>query len=355
MQRIALNRTAANRTVPWVAFAVGLTVAPFVLSGAHARLQLIMVLLYSLLAVSWNLTLGLAGIFNFAQIAFFGIGAYTTAVLCTRSGLSPWIAMLVSASTAALAAVVAFLPVLRLRGIYVGLVTYVFAQLCVYLVLGQRELTGGSNGVVGLPDLTVGSLNFYDDDRLGYYFLGAVLLFAVCLAFALLTRSRLGLSLVALRNNEALAASRGVRRARQQLAAFVIGAAVAGVAGSYQAFVNSVVSTDVFGFGYLTILLSMIFLGGRRSNPGTIVGVVVITVLSDVLADSGAWQQIISSAITLVVLWLFPDGLAGLARSWGGRGLLRLIRPAAAATPPAQSVDRVRDDPALRDSLAADR
>ena len=308
-----------QRWLPWITFAVALVLAPDVFSSAHSRLVLILAMLYALLAVSWNLTLGLAGIFNFAQIAFFGVGAYTTAIFCTKTGVSPWVAMALSGISAGVSACIAFLPVLRLRGIYVGLATYVFSQLCIYLVLGQSRLTGGSNGIVGLPDVTLGGTDFYNNQRIGYYYLGAALLFLVCLVFTMLTRSNFGRSLIALRNNESLAASRGIQRSRQQFLAFVIGAIVAGLAGSYDAFFNSVVSTDVFGFGYLTLLLSMIFLGGRNSIPGTVLGAFVITVLNDRLSHVGAWQQVVTSSIILVVLWLFPDGLAGLARvclSW---------------------------------------
>ena len=300
--------------LPWIVFTVVLATLPGVFTSAHSRLVLIQALLFGLLAVSWNLTLGLAGIFNFAQIAFFGVGAYTSSILVTKLGISPWTAMALSSLSASISACVAFLPVLRLRGIYVGLATYVFSQLCIYLVLGQSDLTGGSSGIVGLPDMTVGSFNFYDHNRYGYYFLGAVLLFVVCAVFVWITRSRFGLSLVALRNNEQLASGRGIRRTRQQFLAFVIGAAAAGIAGSYNAFVNSVVSTDVFGFGYLTILLSMIFLGGRSSIPGTVVGALLITVLNDRLSSAGAWQQVVSSSIILIVLWVFPEGLAGATR-----------------------------------------
>lgn len=299
----------------WTAFAGALMLAPLVFADAHSRLTLILVMLYATLAVSWNLTLGLAGIFNFAQVAFFGVGAYTTAILCGKAGLPPWPAMALSAVSAALSAGVAFLPVLRLRGIYVGLATYVFSQLCIYVVLGQKPLTGGSDGIVGLPDLTLGVVNFYDHDRLGYYYLGAVLLFLAALVVWLVGRSRFGLSLLALRADETLAASRGINRTRQQLLAFVLGAAIAGLAGSYEAYFTSVVSTDVFGTGYLTILLSMIFLGGRRSIAGAIAGAVVIALVQDQLSQAGAMQQIVSSAIILAVLWFFPDGLAGLAGS----------------------------------------
>ncbi|MEV5556880.1 branched-chain amino acid ABC transporter permease [Nonomuraea wenchangensis] len=299
----------------WPAYAIVLAVLPLVVTDPHGRLLLILITMYGVLALSWNLTLGFAGIFNFAQIGFFGIGAYTTGILVTRTGVEPWLALPVSGVSAALASLVAFLPVLRLRGIYVGLATYVFSQLCIYLVLGQAGLTGGSNGIVGIPRLSLGDMSLRADGRIGYYFLGAALLFAVTLLVRVLTRSTLGRSLLAIRDNEALATSRGISRVRQHLIVFMIGAAVAGVAGSFNAFLNGVVSTDIFGFGYLTLLLSMIFLGGSGSVYGPIAGAVVVTVVSDALQDAGPWRDVVIATLILVVLWTAPKGLAGLARS----------------------------------------
>ncbi|GAA1010650.1 branched-chain amino acid ABC transporter permease [Acrocarpospora pleiomorpha] len=297
----------------WPAYAIVLAVLPLVLTDPHSRLLLILITMYGMLALGWNLTLGFAGIFNFAQIGFFGIGAYTAGILATRTGIDPWLTLPISGVSAVLASLVAFLPVLRLRGIYVGLATYVFSQLCIYLVLGQAGLTGGSNGIVGIPRLTLGETSLRADGRIGYYFLGAALLFATTLLVRLITRSTLGLSLLAIRDNEALATSRGVSRVRQHLIIFMIGAAVAGVAGAFNTYLNGVVSTDVFGFGYLTLLLSMIFLGGSGSVYGPIAGAVVVTLVTDALQDAGAWRDVTVALLILAVLWIAPKGLAGLA------------------------------------------
>lgn len=302
------------RLLGWPVYAAVLFLLPLAATDPHSRLLIILIAMYGILALSWNLTLGLAGIFNFAQIAFFGIGAYTTGILATRTGISLWWALPISAVTAAVASLVAFLPVLRLRGIAVGLATYVFSQLCIYLVLGQAELTGGSNGIVGIPRLSLGDTSLRANGRLGYVYLGVTLLFGVTVLVSVLSRSTFGRSLIALRDNEALATSRGVSRVRQHLIVFVVGAAIAGVAGSFNAYLNGVVSTDVFGFGYLTLLLCMIFLGGSGSVYGPIAGAVVVTLLDDRLQDAGTWRNMAVAGLIIVVLWFAPRGLAGLAQ-----------------------------------------
>jgi branched-chain amino acid transport system permease protein len=296
----------------WPAYAVALFVLPLIFGEPHMRLLLILIAMYGILALSWNLTLGLAGIFNFAQIAFFGVGAYTTGIIAEHTDISLWLALPISAVCAAIASLVAFVPVFRLRGIAVGLATYVFSQLCIYLVLGQAKLTGGSNGITGIQRLSVGDTSLRSNGRIGYYYLGAALLLLTTVLVALVTRSTFGRSLIALRDNEALATSRGVSRVRQHLIVFTVGAAVAGVAGSFNATLNGVVSVDVFGFGYLTLLLCMIFLGGSGSIIGPIIGAVVVTLLSDRLDSAGTWRDMTIAALILVVLWVAPKGLVGL-------------------------------------------
>jgi branched-chain amino acid transport system permease protein len=295
----------------WIGSVIALACVPYIVNGLYARLLLVQVITYGLLAVSWNLTLGIAGIFNFAHIALFGVGAYTSAILVLRYEWDPWLTMPVAGVVSALASLIAFIPVIRLRGIYVALATFIFSQLCVYLVLGQRDITGGSSGLVGIPDLYVGSASLLADGRQGYVRLGSVLLVLVVSAALVLHRSTFGRSLLAIKDNEQLASSRGIPVFRLHLITFMIGSFMAGVTGSFYAFTNNVVSVDVLSFGYATLMLGMIFLGGSSSVVGPLLGAVVITVGSDQLRDHGPWRFIVVGIVILVVLRFFPRGLTG--------------------------------------------
>ena len=319
--------------VGWPVYAIILVALPLVFTDPHSRLLLILITMYAVLALSWNLTLGFAGIFNFAQIGFFGIGAYTTAILVTRTGVDPLAghprlggvghAGLAGGVPAGAAAArhlrrpghVRVLPALHLPGARPG--------------RADRRLQRHRRH----PRLTLGDLNLRADGRIGYYFLGAALLFAVTVLVRTLTRSTLGMSLVALRDNEPLATSRGVSRVRQHLIVFVIGAGVAGVAGSFNAYLNGVVSTDIFGFGQLTLLLSMIFLGGSGSVYGPIAGAVVVTLGLRRPPGRGRRRDVVVALLILVVLWLAPKGLAGIARSLFDSVRERLRRPGEPAPP----------------------
>ena len=295
-----------------VAVAVAVYAIPFILLAQPSRQLVATALLFALLATSWNLTLGTAGIFNFAHVAFFGIGAYAMGIATVRFSLDPWIGLLIGGLAGALAGILAYIPVIRMRGIYLGLVTFVFVQLCVFLVLALSPLTGGSSGMPGVPPLALGGLSFRDRADLGYVWFFGILVVILLFGMDRLVRSNLGRSLIALKENETLAISRGVPRIRQQLLAFIISGLVAGVAGACYASYFRVVSIELFGFGFITLLLAMIFVGGSGQIWGPLIGACVMTVANDQLSNLGAWRLIAIGAIVFLVLLVMPRGISGL-------------------------------------------
>jgi len=285
---------------------------PFVVTGGPARLLANTALIYALLAASWNLTLGFGGIFNFAHVGFFGVGGYTMAVATATLEWSPWPSLLLSLATGALAGGVAYLPVIRMRGIYIALITFIFVQLCYYLVLALPSLTGGSAGLSGIPALSIGGFSLARYDGLGYlWLLGATV--AVLLIFlSRLLGSSFGKSLIALRDNESLAVSRGINRVRQQLLAFVVSGAIAGFTGALYVSFFRVADETLFSFGFVTFGLSMMFLGGIGHIWGPVIGAVVIAYVDRQLTDLGSYSAIIIGVGTVLVLIFLPKGIAGV-------------------------------------------
>lgn len=311
--RLRFASPREGRLLPaWGLIAAVLVVVPILVPGTAGRFLACTVLVYAALALTWNLTLGVAGIANFAHLAFFAIGAYAGGIVSAKTDWSPWLGIPVAAVVGAVAGAIAFIPVVRLRGIYIALVTFVFAQLCFYVVLSQGDLTGGSSGLVGLRGLAIGDVRLASSSWLGYYVLFAIAFLAIVIVLDLIRRSTFGRSLVALRDRENYAIARGIPPFRQQLLAFVISAALAGAIGAIYASFVGVVAPELFGFGYATLVLTIIFLGGVGSTRGPIVAAVVVTIVSDLLKNTGPWRFIVISGIIMVVLWLFPSGLAGL-------------------------------------------
>lgn len=313
LERQATSKSPLSRlSAQWGVLLAVLLVTPFVFQSSATRFLIVTVLVYAGLAVTWNLTLGVAGIANFAHMAFFAVGAYGFAIFVSKTELSPWLGILVGALVAGVSSAIAFIPVIRLRGIYVALVTFVFSQLCFYLVLNQTDITGGSSGLVGLPKLRLGEFKLSSSEWSGYYWLMALVLLGIVILLDLVYRSRFGQSLAALRDNERYAIARGIPPFRQQLLSFIISGSLAGGIGAIYASFVGVVAPEMFGFGYTTLALSIIFLGGIGNARGPLVAAVIVTVVSDSLKTSGPWRFIVISMIIMAVLWFFPTGLAGL-------------------------------------------
>jgi len=296
----------------WLAL---LLIAPLVLTGSYPRHLLIASLIYTVVAANWDISLGFGGLFNFAHLAFFGIGLYVSAILSKLLGLDPWLAILLGGAVATAAAALISLPIVRLRGIYVVLVTFAFGQLVQQLVLSQADVTGGSQGMVMVPPLRIGSYNFARDGKLAYCY-AAIALFALSvLLLRSLVRSPLGIAIQAVRDDEDYAAARGISAARTHFLAIVTSAPLTGIAGGFLGAYSRVASTDVFGFGTLSLVLSMVLLGGAGTLYGPLAAAFVLTFVSEALVGLGIWRFLIISAGMVLVLIAFPGGLASMFKS----------------------------------------
>ena len=309
-----------------------LLILPLFVPSTYLRHLVIIAMVYAVVASNWDLSLGYAGVFNFAHLAFFALGAYGAAVITKTYGLNPWLGIPAGTLLAVIASVIVCLPVLRLRGIYIVLITFAFGQLCLHLVLGLSDVTGGSRGLVLIPPLTLGDFNFSQNGRLGYYYLTVLLFAASTFYLRRLVASNFGLSLVALKDNEDYAVSRGISLARQRLLTFAASAVFTGAVGGLYAQYLRVVSPDLFGFSFLSLALSMLLLGGISTIYGPIIAAFLLTFLSEAMVDLGPWSYVIIAALIILVLRFFPDGLlSGLER--GYRLLTRRPTRAAAGTP----------------------
>jgi branched-chain amino acid transport system permease protein len=288
-------------------------VAPLILTGSVVQNLAILSLLYAVVASNWDLTLGYAGIFNFAHVAFFGIASYVSAIATLRFGVPVWwdillavaIVVVISGATAMLA--------LRQRDIYVALVTFALTELCVALIESQKDLTGGEVGLVGVPDLQVGDFAFSADPR-SYFYLAEALLIVSTVAMRWSIHSDFGLSLVALRDFENYAISRGIPATRQRVLAIMVSSVFTSIAGSIYAHYLIVASPDVFSFSLNTFLLSIVLVGGAATTYGPIVAAFVLTVVREELAGIGVGRFLIIAALIVLTLRFLPGGLWSLGR-----------------------------------------
>ena len=307
-----------SRAALLVALAMAATAPGWVWNPYHLH-TLIMAGIFAVLALSLNLLLGYTGQLSLGHVAFFGIGAYATALLTVKLEWSPWIGLLAAVVLPGTAGYVIGRLALKLRGAYFVLLTISFAG-CVSLVsVNWMDLTNGPLGVPGVPPLEIAlpglpALSLRSKPAFYYVVLAAVALsYLVCRA---LIRSRVGRALVALRENETLAASVGIDGTHYLVLAAVVSAAMAGFGGGLYAHYTRFVSPEVFLFTYTVTMVIMVVAGGKGTLAGPIVGAVLFTVLPEALraATSWQWQMLLYGVLLVGVLFFMPEGIVPAAR-----------------------------------------
>lgn len=320
-----------GRRLAIAALFAALFALPLMTGQSYIRHVVLIAMMYGIVASGWNITLGFGGIFNFAHPAFFAIGAYAAGIAIKTFGVDPVWTPLLGGAAAVAAGLLVCLPVLRLKGIYVILVTFGFSQLCLQFVLNQRGLTGGNFGLVSIPPLRIAGYSFRSDGNIGYYYLTLALLAASVFAVSRLMQSPAGWRIVALRDNETYAISRGIRLSQVRLLAFAVSAVFAGVTGAVYALYVRSASPDLFGFPFLTIMLSIILLGGIGTVWGPVVGALVFCLFSEAMTPLGPGRHLVTAVMIVLVLRFFPAGLAGIPdtlRAAAGRLRARNAAPA---------------------------
>jgi len=292
--------------------------APLVLTrltiGAYLLTLLILFFMQAVVAQSWNLIMGYGGIYSFAQVALFAVGGWTSGVLVHSLGWNPFLAILFSPIVAVLAALGIGLPTLRLRGVYVVLLTLAFHELArVFAVTGPRFISGGGYGLV-----SVGTFQFGDavgDQRTIYLYYVAALIFAIA-TFVIwrVIHSPLGVAVTALRDSETYAVSRGINQFGIRLVLFAISAFFTGLAGGYMTHYNGGISTTVFDFPRIIDLLAMIVIGGWGTFGGPILGAGIVIGLDQYLVAIGDYRALFLGLILAVIAVFAPQGLWPLIR-----------------------------------------
>jgi branched-chain amino acid transport system permease protein len=294
-------------TVGVLAVVAAAVFAPQIFRGSVSQNLAILGLLYAVVASNWDLTLGYAGIFNFAHVAFFGVGCYVAAISSLQFGIRPEFGLVLAVAVVVVISGITSALALRLRGIYVALVTFALTELCIALINSQKSVTGGPLGLAGVPDLTIGTFSFGGDGR-AYFYAAELLLIASTVAMRWLALSEFGLSLVALRDFEDYAVSRGVPAVRQRVLAIVASGVFTSLAGALYAHYLSVASPDIFSFSLTTLLLSMVLVGGAATTYGPVVAAFVLTVLTEELAGIGNLRFMVIAALIVLTVRFLPGG-----------------------------------------------
>jgi branched-chain amino acid transport system permease protein len=301
----AADRAARQTTFAFAFLVVTLAVAPFVVYPVF----LMKALCFALFACAFNLLLGYVGLLSFGHAMFFGASAYAAAHAATAWGASPGFAILFGTLVgAALGAAVGALAIRR-QGIYFAMITLGFAQM-VYFLCVQMPWTGGENGLQGVPRGTLLWLFDLRDTTTLYYFVAAIFLAGFLIIYRTI-HSPFGEVVRGIREHEPRMISLGYDVDRYKWLAFVLSAALAGLAGSTKAIVFQLASlTDVHWTTSGEVVL-MTLLGGLGRVWGPLIGAVLLITLENYLGPLGGWFTVIQGAIFIVCVTLFRQGIVG--------------------------------------------
>ncbi len=300
--------------------------------------------IWAVVASYWNLTNGFAGVLSLGNMGFFALGAYTSAVLAKELGWSPWLTMPIGATIAmVLVTVLLGFPVLRLRGIYIALLTLAFADALPSLITIFRDWTGGGIGLLGIPELLPDLQKWQ-----AYYLAFAFFLIAEFILYRVI-RGSTGLAFVALRDSEAFAQALGVDRFRQGLKVFAISAFFTGFAGALYAHLLGQISPATLGIEQFLMVIAMWMLGGAGTFLGPILGAAIITFGNEYLRVAGSLRLGLLGLAIVVTILFFPGGIMQLlerVRAAVGR-LLGRSRGAGGMRPGEPAVDAETDAAAV--------
>ena len=284
-----------------------LIAAPFIFEARYSQHVLILVLLYVALGSAWNILGGFAGQLSLGHAAFFGIGAYTAAVIASKTSLSPWWAMAAGPILVLPIALVVGWICFRLRGPYFTLSTIAVGEVMRLVALNWSDLTGGAVGVVIRPSIFSGT------SKVPYYYIVliiAVVTIALCHG---ISRRKLGYYLMAIREDEETAESIGIDTTRYKLIALAISASLTAIAGAFYAnYFLFVDPTIVLPLALSVEIVLMAIIGGLGTVAGPVLGAVLLKLSSEVFRNEFAQANLLIYGALLVIVILFmPDGLMG--------------------------------------------
>ena len=297
-----------HRTGLWViALSLALLLFPLVENNPYTLGLTNLIAIYAIVVLGLNLFIGYAGQISLGHAAFFGLGAYGSAIATVDFALNPWLAMLAVAALVALVALLVGIPVLRLSGHYLAMATLGLNFVVHSILLQWDEVTGGPSGFSGIPSLAIGDFVFYDEIRL-HYLLWSVALLALLLCLNLV-RSGVGRGLAALAGDETAAAALGVNTRTAKIKIFVLSAVLASVAGSLFAHTYNFVSPDSFGIFVSADLVIMVVIGGMGSIWGSLFGAGLMTLLPEWMDLFETYKDLVHGGILVLVLMFLPQGL----------------------------------------------
>ena len=302
-------RSTATRAGLTVTASAVVLLLPLVL-GTYPMSVAVTVVTYAILGLGLNVVVGYAGLLDLGYAAFFAIGAYTSAMLQVDAHWSFWETLPAAVVAAAISGCIIGYPTLRLRSDYLAIVTLGFGEI-VRITVTNLSVTGGPNGLYGIPPASVFGTSLVSEDQL--YYLGLFFLLIAIVFTGLLSRSRLGRAWRTLREDETASEAVGVPATKVKLLAYVMGAMVGALAGMFFSAQFGTIDPTSFTFTTSVTILIVVIVGGMGSIPGMILGALIVVGLPEALRPISSYRLLIFALGLVVLMLLRPQGL------WPGR------------------------------------
>ena len=293
----------------WILLAFAATL-PLWMTNKYWLGVIITALIFGILSMSLNILSGCTGLFNTGFIAFYGIGAYTAAILSTRLGWPTGLCIICAGIMSALCSLLLGLPTMGLRGMYFAVASLAFGEICYQVFVNWTNLTGGTGGIKKIPAPNWFGLDF--KNRVNYYYLMLAVTIIIIILIRNLINSRSGRAMLAIRENDIAAEAMGIDVPKYKMLAFATATFFAGIAGALYAFYARLVSPESFVNSESSAVLSMMVVGGIGSISGSFVGGLVLTILPEMMRFLGNIRLVLYGLAVVVIIIFAPKGIGGL-------------------------------------------
>lgn len=306
---LSLSSPTSRGVLPRLLAVAALAAVPLIETNTYWLHIFSLALIAAILALGMQLLLGMAGLLSMGQGAFFGIGAYAAGLSATVLGL-PFLLAMVFGGLVAAASSLLLVPIVRLKGASLAVATLGFSIIVYLVILNEEWLTGGSLGLMDIPEPALFGLHLGAENR--FYLLCLVVLALVYGGISRLTRSRFGRALTAIAQDEEAARANGIALAQAKSKCFLIAAFVSGLAGALFAFHSRYLSPSDFSFQESIEILIMVVVGGLGSLPGAVVGAFMVILLPEFLRSSGELRMILFGLAVISMAGTGNLGVVGL-------------------------------------------
>lgn len=293
---------------------------PLLTGSTYIHHVLVLWMLFALLALSLNVIIGYLGELSFGHAAFFGLGAYASAILTMQTGAPVWLGFVFAGMLAGLFGFAIGYVSLRIIGPQFAILTLGFGSIIYTVTNYWVDLTRGPMGITSIPPIDIPGLGLITEAK-GFYYVVLACVLGFSYACHALMRSRTGRAFLSVRENPALAASVGIDVFRTKLLGFVAATVVAGVAGGLYAHYLRVITPELMSLQYMAALIIMVVVGGRGTILGPIIGALIYVVLLEVLRAFGPLRLLVFAALLTGSVIFLPNGLVSLwsRRPWAPR------------------------------------